>query len=178
MEYTRFTSLLATVGRTAMAGIGLLIVVMAAPGMPAAAQKKPTGTSDGARTFYMTTTLHDGSQAASACAAGFHMASLWEILDVSNLKYDTTLGYVREDSGFGPPGGRSGWIRTGAIPREDATVGLANCLAWTSNDPLHSGTKVALGVSWSALTPPSPISPWTASVWACDATWPVWCVQD
>ena len=35
----------------------------------------------GARRFYLTQDFHDGSQAPGACDAGFHMASIWEILD-------------------------------------------------------------------------------------------------
>lgn len=46
----------------------------------------------GPRGFYLTTTTHTGDQALAACAAGFHMASLWEILDPSNLRYEPTPG--------------------------------------------------------------------------------------
>jgi hypothetical protein len=66
------------------------------------------------RKFYLTQDGYDGSQALSACAQGYHMASLWEILDPSNLSYDTSLGATVADSGSGPPNG-SGWIRTGFI---------------------------------------------------------------
>jgi hypothetical protein len=46
------------------------------------------------------------------------MASMWEISDPSNLRYDTQLGVTTADSGFGPPAGTSfvaffGWVRTG-----------------------------------------------------------------
>ena len=40
------------------------------------------------------------------------MASLGEIHDTSNLRYDTDLGLTLADSGFGPPI-VFGWIRTG-----------------------------------------------------------------
>ena len=35
----------------------------------------------GPRKFYLTKTEHNGAQALSACAPGYHMASLWEIHD-------------------------------------------------------------------------------------------------
>ena len=57
---------------------------------------------DSRRSFYLTQTEHTGSQALTACAEDYHMASLWEILDPSNLRYNTELGYTRADSGSGP----------------------------------------------------------------------------
>ncbi len=58
----------------------------------------------GPRKFYLTKTLHTGAQALSACATGYHMASLWEIHDPTNLRYNTELGFTSgSDSGFGPP---------------------------------------------------------------------------
>jgi hypothetical protein len=73
----------------------------------------------------------DGSQALTACAAGFHMASLWEIFDPSNLQYDGTLGRTNDDSGFGPPTAdfflNGGWVRTGFGSSATGAVGETNC---------------------------------------------------
>jgi hypothetical protein len=44
------------------------------------------------RSFYLTQSLFTGSDALSACADGYHMASLWEVFDTTGLKYNTTLG--------------------------------------------------------------------------------------
>jgi hypothetical protein len=65
------------------------------------------------RSFYLTQTLFTGAQALTACAKGYHMASLWEIFDVSNLKYNKTLGFsfTFSHSGSGPAGGIREWIR-------------------------------------------------------------------
>jgi hypothetical protein len=52
----------------------------------------------GPRKFYVTKTTHSGAQALSACAEGYHMASLREIFDTSNLRYDTELGGTTDDS--------------------------------------------------------------------------------
>ena len=65
------------------------------------------------RSFYLTQTGYNGSQALTACAEGYHMASFREIRDTSNLSYDTQLGFTQDDFGLGPPGGFAGWIRTG-----------------------------------------------------------------
>jgi len=58
-------------------------------------------------------TTFDGAHALTACVLGFHMASLWEIFNVSVLEYDTSLGATMDDSGSGPPADVLGWIRTG-----------------------------------------------------------------
>ena len=59
--------------------------------------------STGTRQFYLTSALAIGDEALTACAAGYHMASLWEITDLSNLRYNTSLGQASGDSGQGPP---------------------------------------------------------------------------
>ncbi len=128
------------------------------------------------RRYYQTTTTHNGSQALSACAAGYHMASLWEIHDTSNLEYDTALGLTRDDSGSGPPGG-SGWVRTGFGSSNSPVAGEGNCVAWTSSSENDNGTFVGLGSLWSA-PPQTVIDPWIADAVACDTQFRVWCVQD
>ena len=59
----------------------------------------------GPRQFCLTKTGFNGSQALTACAAGYHMASLWEIFDTTVLRYNTALGLTKPDSGSGPPVG-------------------------------------------------------------------------
>jgi hypothetical protein len=132
------------------------------------------------RKFYLTQTTRDGSQALAACAGGYHMASLWEIHDPSNLHYDTTLGFTLADSGSGPPSSplASGWIRTGSQSSATGVPGVGNCQAWTSNSSADRGTEVFLPDVWN-----SPgvtlVSPWfTPLPSTCDNTRRVWCVQD
>ena len=50
------------------------------------------------RRFYMTSTQVLGDAPLAACAARYHMASLWEILDPTSFQYETSLG---ERSGGG-----------------------------------------------------------------------------
>ena len=128
------------------------------------------------RQFYLTTTTHDGLSAPTACTAGYHMASLWEIFDPTHLRYDRTLGASGDDAGSGPPANDSGWIRTGANAQTAAGPGDANCNAYTSNSNGDAGTLVELTEEWDFTG--SAISPWTGRELQCNATFPVWCVQD
>lgn len=129
------------------------------------------------RRFYLTQTPFNGTQALSACAPGYHMASLWEILDLSNLQYDTSIGFTRADSGFGPPNLADGWVRTGASLLNEDTPGLASCLAYTTANANVFGTTVNLPESFRS-TAVTVISPWESSTPTCDQVMRVWCVQD
>jgi hypothetical protein len=129
------------------------------------------------RRFYLTKNVADGAHALEACASGYHMASLWEMYDVSNLRYDRILGFVQTDSGFGPPSGAFGWVRTGAHA-DVAQTGLANCNVWTSNDPSYQGTLIELPVSWDDLEFETQIGSWIAGTGDCGSEVPVWCVQN
>lgn len=135
-------------------------------------------TRDSRKSFYLTKTTHDGSQALTACADGYHMASLWEILDPSNMRYDTQLGATLQDSGFGPPVGdfSEGWIRTGGGAATSQIIGLGNCNAWMSARPEDSGTVVKLDFPSNAFG--VAISPWFAFLNTCNVDVKVWCVQD
>ena len=130
------------------------------------------------RQYYLTQSSgFSGSNAKTACTTGYHMASLWEIFETSNLRYNISLGHTRADAGSGPPAGASGWIRTGfdSFNTIQANAGgAANCLSYTSTGGI--GTTVFLATPWQG-TPLSPIvSPWVASTHACNATTRVWCV--
>jgi hypothetical protein len=136
--------------------------------------------ADPRRAFYLTNTPSDGSQALGACAPGFHMASLWEIHDVSTLRYATdeeggTDVRRTGDSGFGPPAaGDFGWVRTGHIENTAATEGLGNCSAWSTTD--GSGTIAGLGSPWG--NPSAVLAPWDSVVLLCSLPALVWCVED
>jgi hypothetical protein len=156
----------------ALVGLSLLVVAFAALLPPAGAAPADKGP----RKFYLTKTGHTGSQALSACASGYHMASLWEILDPSNLKYDTELGLTRADSGFGPTFS-DGWIRTGFTASGTLQAGLGNCQTWTSANGSDGGTTVALPVNWDS-TNVTPVSPWNPGAFPCSLPLNVWCVQD
>lgn len=147
------------------------------------------------RLFYLSKNRVQGNAARTACAVGYHMASLWEIYDVSALKYDTTNGQTTDDSGSGPPTNVNfGWIRTGmasfAGSLDDA--GQANCNVWTSNSQTVYGTAIGLSEGWRlTLTIRTAISPWIPELTrapgtgaaptgspSCATQQPVWCVQN
>lgn len=136
--------------------------------------------ADSRRWFYLETSTGPGADADTACDAGFHMASIYEILDVSNLRYDTTRGVMRDDSGNGPPQWAKGWVRTADQSWTDPDVGLANCFSWSSSSASDYGTWVWLGdpgfADWNS--PASKISPWEADVDNCLSPLGVWCIED
>jgi hypothetical protein len=130
----------------------------------------------GPRKFYLTRNTNDGAQASVACTPGYHMASLWEIHDPSNLRYNTELGLIQADSGVGPPTGVLGWIRTGGSSVNAGFPGFANCSTWTSDSNAERGTLVKLSSEW--LSTANYVDPWTSGLAPCNSTQQVWCVQD
>jgi hypothetical protein len=131
------------------------------------------------RKFYLTKNLFDGAHILNACAKGYHTASLWEIFNVTDLRYDTTLGSGGDDSGSGPPSGGPGWIRTGYTDSLSSTFpGEANCFAWTSNSASDNGTLVYLDPYWIYRQYSPPQDPWVADIEPCSEVHLVWCAQD
>ncbi len=139
------------------------------------------------RRFYLTTGNFPGDHQANVCTVGFHMASLWEILDPSSLTYDTELGHTRADSGEGPPSpsvnleflptSATGWVRTGSL--SDAVSGQpgqTNCSAWSTASSGAEGSTAALRPEWTDS--PIRISPWVTESRTCNSSIRAWCVQD
>jgi hypothetical protein len=132
--------------------IGLLVLAMVvvAALVPVVGQGRGTGQPPFApRAFYLTQTQHTGGEALTACAAGYHMASLWEIFDPSNLRYESDLGRKNDDSGFGPPTGEVGWIRTGGLQMGSTSAGkviasLGRLVPATFPDPWSDSRKSGL----------------------------------
>jgi hypothetical protein len=140
--------------------------------------------STGMRQFYLTQDAFFPSEALTACAAGYHMASLWELAAPSNLKYNTALGsafYGDPDLGQGPPsfpGGLKAWVRTGYEASTSATAGQANCDAWSSDDAGDSGTVAYLPSDWTGVTQTQDVGVWSVDVHSCWQQWWVWCIED
>ena len=141
----------------------------------AAAPTQPAGLR---RHFYVTAHKVPADQVLGACAPGYHAASIWEILDVSNLTYDAAhpAAFTRADSGQGPPSAWYGWVRTGYSSSSNSTAGMGNCYAWTSTSNSAHGTAVGLSYAWEIA--PGDISTWDAESFGCDTVGPVWCVGD
>ena len=124
----------------------------------------------------MTQAQVTGSEVLTACGAGYHAASLWELLTPSNLTYNTALGVTLADSGSGPPMA-FGWVRTGAdaLTVQGTDESPSNCTAWTSSDPTNSGAVASL--SWY-FTPSKMTLPWQPHYSPCSAPMPVWCLEN
>lgn len=129
----------------------------------------------GARRYYLTTTLVFGAGALTACAPGFHFASFWEIFNTTILRYDTSLGQSRPDSGRGPPHSIYGWIRTGGYSNNGCDTN-ANCALWSSTTPGECGLAVALSAPTNS--PGIIPSPWQYMAFECGAGRGAWCVED
>jgi hypothetical protein len=135
-----------------------------------------TSASAGRRQYYITWDSYTPTLAIGACAEGYHFASLWEILDPSNLEYNSTLGWTNNDSGYGPPTEKYGWIRTGYNSEGGVgTGGPQNCRAWTSADGNDWGTQASLASQWAV---DQDIHVWNVDPYPCNIRWPIWCVED
>ncbi len=133
-------------------------------------------TPRGERRYYLTPILHDGNEVLDACAVGFHMASLWELMDTTQLVYDAALGETAVDMGSGPPTGVHGWIRTGSFSEGSSLPGRGNCNAWTSDSVDDFGSISRPKNLWD--DPSRTISPWDPDTNPCSAVFRVWCVED
>jgi hypothetical protein len=112
----------------------------------------------------------------TACAQGYHFASIWELLDPSNLEYNNTLGWNELDSGEGPPTWRYGWIRTGYNSAGQTGIdGQDNCNAWTSDAVEDRGTQASLSWQWGSK---EELHVWHFDWNTCSIRYPVWCVED
>lgn len=139
---------------------------------------------DSRRSFYLRASpLTSPSQAPGACASGYHMASLWELLDVSNVRYatehpDALNRSGSDDQGDGPPSNVDGWVRTGYFKQTlDNTPGRATCDGWTSSSDSLRGTSASLETDWSNAALIG--TPWQTRVVSCAiSTWRVWCAED
>lgn len=161
----------------------LLLVLAAAtvarqrPDTPALAAGLPHLANE-KRHFYVTTGNYFPTAAPATCAAGYHMASLWEIFDTSTLTYarDVPGAKTNADQGSGPVSGHWGWVRTGGSASVVNIAGRANCNLWTSRSAAEYGTIVQLSDFWTASA--VAISPWQAKLWTCYDYAAVWCVSD
>lgn len=96
---------------------------------PDGTKQNTSAPSDSRCAFYLTQVTFTGDQVTGTgvCADGFHFASMWEIVDVSNLKWDVTRGSFTGDSGEGPIVGWWGCVWTGGGPDTSDTIGSTNC---------------------------------------------------
>jgi hypothetical protein len=131
------------------------------------------------RQYYLTKATYNGANTKTACAPGYHFASLWEIHDTTELEYNSSLGWTWGDAGFqgdigmGPPASKHGWVRTGSFSASNQIPGQANCSIWSSTSGY--GTQVSLNSLWHYSTSSFP---WIAIYDSCFGPDNVWCVED
>ncbi len=168
--------------REVFAVVCLLVAGLALPAAPPTeAQPGPQATylpHGVGRHFYLTQVFYQADEVLTACGPGYHMASLWEILDPSNLiyDYDNPAARTLADSGIGPPSCRYGWLHTGFDSSNSPVVGTGNCSAWTSAEAGDFGSVARLSCDWEGA--PGLIRPWDAKSPTCNSFTAVWCVAD
>jgi hypothetical protein len=134
------------------------------------------------RRYYLTTQTFPGNHGANVCAPGFHMASIHELRDTTQLAYHPTLGATSADAGAGPPL-LAGWMRTGASASAGSPVaGSANCAvgqtAWASNSASDFGSAASLTDNWNDTPAYRSGGMWEAGAPTCNQSLPAWCVED
>jgi hypothetical protein len=147
------------------------------------------------RQYYLTTLTSNGSLAQNACSVGYHMASIFELEDRSNLQYNAALGFTQLDDGGGPPVRAFGWLRTGGVADGTPTVPAgadcnvsfcafnsgANCLAWSTSSGSAYGVAWALflsiGFAGEQFTVPNAGGSHSVAT-TCDQSRRVWCVEN
>jgi hypothetical protein len=164
----------------------LVLALLLSGSAPAAGPGRPVSASPMAafmpagngRHVYVTAAFYLPAQALSACASPYHMASFWEIMDVSNLIYDGAHpdAATWSDSGSGPPSEDAGWVRTGYDSSTTNAAGMGNCNNWTSSSGTSYGTAARLSRQWE--TAPSQADLWDVLPYPCNLSGRVWCVRD
>ena len=124
--------------------------------------------------FYLTPDIWMGWEVHEACADGYHFASALELLQVSNLTYNTQLGSIALDSGHGPPAGDFGWLRTGSAWWPGPGPSPDNCRNWTSSDIEDFGMVGFLFVDFGYANGNS----WNYGKEQCIDGARVWCVSN
>lgn len=165
--------------------LALAIVSLSARNFSGAAT---TSSTSPVRGYYLTKSAVTGSEVLTACASGYHFASIWEIENTSDLHYNTTLGLTNVNSGKGAPSisynsdksvhnAPIGWIRTGGALD-------ANCNKWTSNSSADQGSAAGLTTANTSAPLWQIFSVSTTEPISCDGnvnagvTVGVWCVEN
>ncbi|MFC2029832.1 hypothetical protein ACFLWA_03780 [Chloroflexota bacterium] len=177
VDLSRGLGLLLTGGLLVLAAIAL-VGWTRAPAVatgPQEGQAEASSTT-GRRQYYRTWDSYTSTHTIDACAEGYHFASMWELIDPSNLEYNSAMGWTEDDSGRGPPTWRYGWIRTGYNSDGASDIlGQVNCDNWTTVDSSKWGTIVSLSWQWGIK---EELHVWNVDRNACDIRMPVWCVED
>ena len=121
-------------------------LLMRGPAPASAAGEQISAATDGMRRFYLAPAVSNATLAEGGCETGYHFASFWEILDTSNLVYNTTLGTLERGQWLGPAHqlGRLGAYRLLLEQRDYAGPGQLQRLGRDDREWHHS--EPALGL--------------------------------
>ena len=115
------------------------------------------------RSYYLTKAWSTGVfDPDTVCEDGYHMASIFELKHPTEMVYNTDLGFIADDSGYGPST-RWGWVRSGW----PSSI-YQNCSVWTSTG----------GEGLMAHPSLSNPSGWTSIPDLCAYTHHYWCISD
>jgi len=132
----------------------------------AAPKERP---ADVGQSFYLTNSPTLGAfDPDLVCVDGYHMASLYELKNPSEMHYDTNPVYslILDDSGSGAPV-LNGWIRSG----RDASTGQ-NCSVWLSEHQNSMGQVVQPTFTTTVF------GTWGLSSAPCNTLHYLWCISD
>lgn len=126
----------------------------------------------GGRLYYLTSATTTAAGAPASCAAGFHFASLTEMLYEGHLEYADGFGRSIDEGGVvaGAGGGDQGWVRAGF---EGSTA--SNCSNWTA---AGSQTGPTLTTSDASVVTTTNRGAWNLGAGTCSFPRRVWCIQD
>ena len=164
--------------RLLLVALMVLVTLIGMVGLSSAAAAKP-------KMYYLTNNYFYGGDAITACDSGFHMASISEIQDPSNLQYATRSTTAHDalvdGEGFEPPSDHKGWVRTGSFP----LVGVPDYSDYNmSSIDQQTGITVAFHVHniWGDLSmdpfSSDPTTGWQTAHRLLSYPQPVWCVED
>ena len=139
-----------------------------------------------AKMYYLTVNGFTGGDAIKACDPRFHMASISEIQDPSNLQYASrsTPAYDAPayDQGWGTPSNHMGWVRSGVYSQSGFAYA---CDVYLAGSDLAKDTTMTLYTFWFDARSSIPTSQpdhvwwqWHAAHHPCSQPEPVWCVED
>jgi len=131
------------------------------------------------RMYYLTVTGFTGGDAITACDSGFHLASISEIQNPSDLQYANRSTTAYDDEGFVPPSDHMGWVRTDSFP----LVGVPDyCDFRMSSSDQQSGTTMSRRTLWhhpsTELHASAAPSWWYTTQVSISQPESVWCVGD
>jgi len=134
------------------------------------------------KSFYLTPEELLGDEVVSACADGYHFASLLETRDLSSMRYNFQLGKTWEDTGSGIPSNVAGWIRAdGEGPNCDnwnARVDNLGPVGILVPHEIYIFDDPPPGPGPEDENPNPPGDGWEYQSHPCWEAIPAWCVSD